>query len=101
MADNRDDFEVMTLSNLKIRWIMRWGNFDGTCAKLHINRFIGDDRDFAADDRHLDVHADEVFITFIVWMDGDRCISEQCFRSGRRNDDLPYPLEDRIGDRPQ
>ena len=80
-----DNWQLMSLPNLEIHCVVRWGNFQNTSAEFRVDRFVGNDRNFLAGERAPRVLAQEISVSFVARMKSHRSVGHDRFRSGSCN----------------
>ena len=71
----------MSLSYLEVVRVMCRSDLNSTCTNLHIGMLISYDRDFSVCKRKLDILSDEILISRILRVNGNRCITKHGLRS--------------------
>ena len=80
--------EAVTLADLEVVEVVRRRDLDRARTLLGIGIVIGDDRNFAPDQRQDDRLADQGLIALVVGMDGNASITEHRLGPRRRHDDV-------------
>ena len=70
----------MTFADLVVVEVVRGRYFDAACTELRIDIVVRDNRDVASNNRQDDLLADQVFVAFVIGVDGDRAVAEHGFR---------------------
>src|SRR5690606_241847 len=83
-----DQRQLVALADLVVVEVVRRGDFHAAGTELRIDVAVGDDRDAAVTKRQLDFLADEVLVALVFRVDGYGGITEQGFRTRRRDDDV-------------
>src|SRR5579883_1687108 len=78
-ADHFDEGQILPLGDFKVVWIMSGRDFYDARAKIGIDGLIGDDTNFAVEQRQDGRFANEVAITGVVGMYGQRRIAQHSF----------------------
>ena len=71
----------MAQTHLKIVRVVSGCNFNAARSELHINIIIGYNGYFASDKRK-EGFADQVFISFVIWVYRNGCVAEKSLRTG-------------------
>ena len=84
-VDGVDGLEVVLLSKLVVVDVVRRGHLQTPCAKLDVDVIVGDDGDFAVDDRHHGLLAHKVFVPLVVRMDANGGVTHDGLGAGGRH----------------
>ena len=79
--ENRNQRQVVALTNGIVIEVMRGCDLDTTGAEFHINIAVGDDRNLAFGERQLDHLANHRLIARVFRMHHHGCIAEHGFRA--------------------
>ena len=63
---NIDDRQVVALANFEIEFVVRGRDLQNTCAKLGIDRVVGDNRNFFTRQRPPNLSVDKPRVPFVV-----------------------------------
>ena len=78
----------MTLANFEIVEIMSWSDFDCASTIFWVSMLISNNRDFTVSKREVNCGANSIFITLIFWINRYCGITEKCFGTSGRNNDV-------------
>src|SRR3569832_2109009 len=62
---------------------MRWRNFNSAGSEFLLHVFVSDNRNFTADDRKNEGSANQMLVTFVLWMYSNCRIAQHRFRTRR------------------
>ncbi len=82
-VDHDDLRQIVTQTHLVVVWIVSRRDLDGAGAEFRIDVFVSDEGNLAIRERQQDSLAHYVFITLVVWIDGDGCVAEHCLGTRR------------------
>ena len=96
-----DNWQIVAKSYFKVvRVVCRRDLYD-TGSKFHIYVIIRNQRNLAVNqwkDKHF---SNQIFVSFIVWIDSHRRISQKSFRTGCRQIDITASIRKRIAQMPE
>src|SRR5579859_70098 len=87
-ADHLYARQVVAHPDLEVGRVVRGRDLDRAGAKAGVHRFIGDDGNFAPDDRQDSHTPDDVLIARVVWVDGHAGIAQDGLRARGRHADI-------------
>ena len=93
--------EIVSLADLVVIEVVCGRDFYAARAELRVDVVVGNDRDTAPDDRQYDFLPNEVFVAFVFRVHSDGAVTQHCFRSRGRNDEVPVTRCKRITEVPQ
>lgn len=96
LVHDDDVRQVVSTPHLVVVRIMRRRDLDRARAEVRVNRFVGDDRDLAPDERQNHRLADQLAITFVVRIDRHRRVAEHGLGARGGDRDAPIASFDRI-----
>ena len=96
-VEDAQQLKVVLLRQFIIAEIVPRRHFEGASAKLHIDIVIADDGNLALQNGHASAPPDEMAVTFVLWVHGDRGIAEDRLRA-RRGDWQMLAAFDRIAE---
>ena len=74
-----DDFQIVAKPDLKVVGVVGGRNFHDAGSEIHFHVIVGNDRNFTVNKRQNKRFAHNVFVAFIVRVDGDRRIAQKGF----------------------
>ena len=89
---------VEAFNNIKVVGVMRWCDFNDTCAFFHVRVFVCEDWDFAIDKRYRHSFTDDILVAFIFGIDNDCHIAEQGFWTCCCDFNIAWTICQRISD---
>ena len=98
---DHDGFQVVALAHFKVVRVVSRRNLDGARTEADIDVIVGDDFDFAVDERNYDFLADVFLHAVVSRVDGDSRIAHDRFRTGRSDHDVVIFADDRVFDVPE
>ena len=101
IVHNLNLFKIMSLSYFKVVRVMCRSDFNNTCTKIHFNIFVRNNRNRFINKRKNYVFTNDVFISFIVRMYRNGCITKKCFRSCCCNYNMAATVFKHIFDMPE
>ena len=99
--DDLNSVQIVTLSHLKVVWIVCRSNFHRSCSVVHIDILVGDNRNLFVENRQQNASTDQVLVSFIVRVDRNCDIAENRFRARCRDNNFPNAIEGWVGNFPQ
>lgn len=96
-----DNGQVMAQTDLEVVRIMRGSYLNDTGTEVYLDIIIGDNGYLAVDYGQDERLADDILISFIIGVDGDCGIAEQCLGSGRCKLKIAASVLERIAKMPE
>ena len=93
--------QVMTFANVIVIEIVRWRNLYATRTKLRIDVIICNNRNTSTYDWQDNFLSDQVFVTLVVRVHGNRAIAKHGFRASCCNDKVSISGSQRVAKMPQ
>src|SRR3990167_9744789 len=90
VVEDVDELEVVPLSAHKVVWIVGWCHLHCTCSEVHVNQdWVSNDLDDSVwNERMHKFLADQVFVSWVFWMNCHSSISKHGLDTGGCNYDL-------------
>jgi hypothetical protein len=98
LADDAHLVEVVAAADLEVVGVVTRSDLQTAGAELGLDVLVGDDRQVAADEREHRGLADQVRVTLVLGVHGDRGIGEHRLRAHGGDDDLAAAVFQRVGD---
>ena len=91
-----DDRKFVALPDLEVDLVVCRRHLQNARAKLWIDRFVADDWNFLTRQRPPGIFANQIAITFVVWMNRHSSVGHDCLRPRRRNFEITPRLLDNL-----
>ena len=96
-----DQRQAVAPADLVVVEIVAGRDLHAAGAERGVHIVVGDDRDQTVGERQADLPADQVPVALIAGMHGDRRVAQHGLGAGRRDDELPAAVRQRIADVPR
>ena len=100
LVEYAQHFEVVTLADLKVIEVVSRRDLDATRTEVLVDVLVGNHRNFAIGERQLEHLAHQVLVAFVVGVNSNGLIAEECFRTGSGNHDAFGTIHGRVADFP-
>ena len=100
LVENAQHFEVVTLADFKVIKVVSRRDLHAARTEILVDIFVGDNGNFAVGERQLEHLAHQVLVAFVVGVNSNGLIAEECFRTGSGNHDAFGTIHGRVADFP-
>ena len=96
-----DDRQAVALADFEVVLVVAGRDLEGACAEVSLHVLVGNDRDFAPDERKPHLLADQVAVALVFGMHGHGRVAQHRLGARRGDRDVAAAVNERVADVPE